>query len=463
MRLIYVVLLFILSSSLYAQEIPIDSIYILGNKHTKDRVILRELTFSVSETISIDDDLDAIAEYNENRILSLGLFNKVSIDFKESSSKNSLIAVIVVNENWYIYPSPIFELADRNFNLWWYDLNRDLSRVNYGIRGEHINLTGNRDKLSLTVQGGYTRKLELKYNFPFIDSEGKWSASFNAFYSDVKEIAYQTIGNKTQFGRFNDEVMLTRRRFSMQVGYRKDLFVFHDFRFEFHNNSINEFAAESLNPNYFLFGDTRNRFLYFNYALIYDKREFIIYPESGFYFLFNFRKEGLYVFNDYNNMSVWAEFEQFFNYNSKLLWNYKVKAKTNLIRNQLAFANNSALGWGRDVIRGYELYAVDGSDYVYLKTGLHYKFFERSFDISKAIPLAQFNKIDLKFYLAAGFDMGYVNERHYAETNDFSNRLIYGYGPSFNIMIYNTYLFIFDYSFNHLGEGGLYISNRISF
>ena len=39
--------------------------------------------------------------------------------------------MVDVKERWYIFPLPIFELADRNFNEWW--KTRDFSRTNYGL------------------------------------------------------------------------------------------------------------------------------------------------------------------------------------------------------------------------------------------------------------------------------------------------------------------------------------------
>jgi len=69
-------------------------------------------------------------------------------------------------ENWYLYPSPIFELGDRSFNAWWKEQNRDLTRINYGVRGRHYNLTGNKDPFLLVAQFGYTRKYVAEYSFP---------------------------------------------------------------------------------------------------------------------------------------------------------------------------------------------------------------------------------------------------------------------------------------------------------
>ncbi len=458
------ILFFTVLFKISAQEILIDSIIITGNKRTKERVILRELTFKAKDSLNIKEGFESIVSYNEKRLLSIGLFNHVKISFTEDPNHGNEYNVhIVVNENWYLFPSPIFELADRNFNLWWYELNRDITRVNYGLRGEHVNLTGNRDKLTLTAQLGYTRKLELKYHFPFLDAKGNWTASFNAYYSDVKEMAYKTVGNKTQFGSYNDEVMQTRIRIGGDIGYRQNLYLSHIFRLEFHKNTINDYAATILNPDYFLNSDTKIEFFFFNYTLFYDNREFRIFPEAGDYFHLNFKKEGLYIFNDYDNMSLALEYEKYFNYKSKLIWNFRGKVKANLIRNKLAFANNSAFGWGEDLLRGYDLYAIDGSDFAYLKLGINYKFFERKYDLSNVLHVSQFNKIDLKLYFGIGFDSGYVNERDYIETNNFSNRIIYGYGPSFGLMLYNTYLFSIDYSWNHTGEGGIFVRNKISF
>ena len=84
-----------------------------------------------------------------------------------------------VKESWYIYPAPIFELADRSFNVWWKEMNCDFDRVNYGIRIDHLNLTGRKDKFKIKFQQGYTRKYELEYNFPLPQRHlGRWSSHF---------------------------------------------------------------------------------------------------------------------------------------------------------------------------------------------------------------------------------------------------------------------------------------------
>jgi hypothetical protein len=54
--------------------------------------------------------------------------------------KIRLILLVDVNERWYTFPVPIFELSDRNFNEWWQNYNHDFRRVNYGLRLYQVQL-----------------------------------------------------------------------------------------------------------------------------------------------------------------------------------------------------------------------------------------------------------------------------------------------------------------------------------
>lgn len=74
-----------------------------------------------------------------------------------------------MQEAWYIFPVPIFEWIDRNFNVWWVEQHRDLDRINLGIDFTHINLAGRRDRLNFQAKYGYVRQYGLKYAFPYLN------------------------------------------------------------------------------------------------------------------------------------------------------------------------------------------------------------------------------------------------------------------------------------------------------
>jgi len=150
----------------YAQSLEVAEINIKGNKRTKTKIIQREITFEIGDRLP-EDALQAILDRSQQNIQNTGLFVKTTVDTQITDGK--LTVTFTVSETWYLYPTPIFDLADRNFNVWWKEQERALDRVNFGIRLVHFNLTGHRDKLKFKFQDGYTKKYEVDYIFPGIN------------------------------------------------------------------------------------------------------------------------------------------------------------------------------------------------------------------------------------------------------------------------------------------------------
>lgn len=460
-------LLFLLFTTLcFSQQnfFVISEISVNGNKKTKDKIVERELDLIVGDTIYTEGLSQLITE-NEKRVLNTGLFTDVKINIKDwDDEKRQARIEIMLVENWYIYPAPIFELADRNFNVWWNEMNRSLERVNYGLRATHINLTGNRDKLKFILQRGYTDKYELDYNYPYLDKNQTIGIRFNIFYAERTEIGFRTIGNKTEFFRDleNDRILLSRFRLNTRLQYRPSLYQNHNFNIEFHRNKIDEFVAQ-LNPDYFLDGKDRIKFFRLNYEYRYDKRVYFLYPEGGYQFGLNLDKSGLGIFKDFNLFAAFVFGEIYHQPTERLIIANSIKAKTNFTRNKVAFANNTGLGYGNNFIGGYELYVLDGTDYVLTKSSLRFKAIDKLVNLGKTMPLEAFRPLSLRIFLTLNFDSGIVNEPTYIASNTLNNRWIFGYGPGLDIILYNNWLFQLEYGFNQLGEKGLYIHNSISF
>ena len=463
---IWISILLLLSGlSLQAQTAytVIDDVILSGNKRTKDAIILRELDVIAGDTLFYTDTVSWQLE-NEKRILSTGLFTNVSVELGPLEGHDQRDIVITLQENWYIYPNFIFDLADRNFSVWWNEQNRSLDRVNYGARLNHINLTGNRDNLRLTTQFGFTKKFEIDYSLPYLDKKQRLGIASNITYTENREIGFETIGNKTIFHREADERILLRRfRVGSRLSYRHDLYQFHSLKLEYHRNGIDQFVATELNQDYFLHGEEAIRFFTLDYDYSIDKRIFSFYPEGGFLIGGHLKKEGLGIFNEFDNFFIEVRGESYIQPIKNLIWANQIKAKTNINRRRVAFANNTGLGYNGNVVSGYELYVVDGTDFILHKSSLRWKAVDHIFNLNKAMPLSQFKKMNFKLYLKFNFDSGYVNEPTYLDTNFLNNQWIFGYGPGIDIMLFNTHLFSFEYSFNELGESGLFLSNRVSF
>ena len=148
----------------------------------------------------------------------------------------------------------------------------------------------------------------------------------------------------------------------------------------------------------------------------------------------------------------------------KLVIGTRVKGKTNLIRDKVAFANNTALGYDIDLVRGYELYVMDGTDYLLTQLSAKMQIFQKVYSFGGYMPLSQLRRMDVKLFLRFGYDFGYVNEPTYTDTNILNNQWVSGYGPALDLMLYNTFIFSFEYNFNNeFGEHGLYIKTSNAF
>ena len=130
-----------------------DSIILTGNKHTKDNIILRELTFSQNDTIPAFNLVDVIRKSREN-LLNTSLFNFVTVE--DSIISQGIISHIIIKinfvERWYFWPFPIFEISGRNFNSWWEE--KDFSKVNYGVFFIKENCRGRMESLKLLLRFG---------------------------------------------------------------------------------------------------------------------------------------------------------------------------------------------------------------------------------------------------------------------------------------------------------------------
>ncbi len=448
--------LFISFNALLAQ-IPfviIDSLELTGNHRTKDYIIKNELDFATGDTI-LFTELEKHFKENKNRLLSTGLFIDVAFNLKKYDSRTSKGTIsIKTNESWYIYPSVYFELTDRNFNEWFYDHNAKLSRINIALDLKHKNLSGNRDPLKIKIQRGITKKLELQYIRPFLNMNHRIGFTFNTMYKYSKEIAYNTENNKLVFYRDENSNMFRQFRVSTGIVYRPKLFLTHKFEVNFYDNLIDKIVLTEFNPGFFN-NDTKQKYFEVKYTFAYDKREFRVYPKGGYFIGLSMVKSGLGIFKDLNLLDIYISMEKYFPVYRNFISTYKLQAKKRLTGNKAPYFNNKSLGYEDDYLNGYELYVIDGEDYYCVKSAQKLKLFAGKLNLEKRINIDQFQSIPYEFYFSFNFDLGYVNNNSNFVLNNFTNRLLYGYGPGLDMIIYNNY-FQLNYSINHIGEGGIF-------
>lgn len=452
-------------SNLNAQRdsVTISEIILEGNKKTKKQTIFREMDLKIGDVVAVSD-ISTVLETNRLQLLNTGLFILAKINIKDWDEETNQVKVAIeFQENWFFYPAPIFELADRNFNIWWVEQNRSLRRVNYGMRFHHINLTGRRDRLKSVIQFGFTRKFELSYSLPTIANNPNLGIIGEVSFADNKDIGYKTVDNRLLFERFENRVLLRRFRIGGGISYRKGIFQYHTAKINFHYNHIDDFVITDLNDKYFLNGDTRQRLFYFSYNYTFDNRDFKPYPSKGQIFSVTFEKEGFGIFKERNGMYLTTSFAKYFPIAKKISLETIAKTRVALLRGTQPYNNYWALGYEEDFIRGYEFYVIDGLDYFYLKSSLRFQIFNKEINWGKLMLIPQFRVMPFQVYLSLNNDIGITNDTQFTEYNELGNRWLWGGGPGLDFVLYNDKIIQFQYSFNQLGENALFLHYQFNF
>jgi outer membrane protein assembly factor BamA len=452
--LLCIAFIFVNFIAVYSQNIQVKDIIVEGLTRTKLNVVLMELNFKTGDSINLIN-LSSILEQNEKRLLSTRLFSQCDINIKYWDEVNEQVVFIIkVRELLQILPGVIFELADRNFNVWWKEMEASLSRVNYGIRVDHQSLTGNKDRTKLILQTGYTNKFEIEYLYPYLFNT--WGLGLNVFYSTNKEIGYISQNNKVLFKKFDDErVLLKRFRAGLQASTRFNAFSNQYIKLEYHHNKVNDSVSEDLNPNYFPNKDNFIKYAKLQYTYEYNKTIFPNYPEGGYAYKIEGQKDGL-GFGNYNNLSLTGEIEKHIRLKQKLILSGKIKARYSFTKDQLPYSNNTALGYGADVIRGYELYVMDGQSFAWAKASTKYKILSNSVDLGRTMFIKPLRIMPIQIFLKAINEYAYAYEKTYVETNTLNNRMLVGYGAGIDLILYNGFFISVEYNINQLSERGFY-------
>ena len=438
--------------------IHINRIFIVGNRVTKDRIVLRELTVK-SGDIVYSTELPIILDMDKKKLINTRLFNTVEIKLLEFQP-DQVDLLIDLNERWYTFPAPIFELADRNFNEWWQNYNHDFSRVNYGLRLYQFNMRGRNETLRLTAQFGFQRRFEISYRFPYIDKKQKHGLIVDFDFFEAKNLAYKTFDHKLQFLE-SDELLKVTRGGGLTYTFRKSFYASHAVKVEYRSHTIYD-TIVSLNPNYFGEGQTTQQFGILSYQFTSDRRDYIGYPLFGYYLTAGASKYGLSSNDDVQKFEVNATFAKYFSLGN----NFFISNNTVLYWStprDLPYANYGALGYRKQLVRGYEVYVIEGPYYWLNKTTFKKRIFSRTYNLN-LLPIRQFRHIPLSIFLKTYADIGYVgNYPNYEINSRLSDKLLSGVGAGIDIVASYDAVFRFEYTFNGEGEDGLFFHIKKEF
>lgn len=439
--------------------VRIGRIFLVGNRITRDRIILRELSLNPGDLI-YSEDLPSILDLDRKRLINTRLFNSVNIRTLELE-KDQVDLLVDLKERWYTFPSPIFDLADRNFNEWWQTYNHDFKRVNYGLRLYQFNMRGRNETLRFVAQFGFLRRFELSYRIPNLDRNQKHGVAINVNYSEAKNVAFRTTNHKLEFLENEDVTRLTRG-VGVSYQFRNSFYETHNVTLDYKENSIADTLLH-LNPNYLgAEGRTSQRFSGLTYQFTSDHRDYVAYPLRGYFFQGHLSKSGLSEGDDLNKFEAGISFAKYFDLKNDFYLSNNIIGYISTPDN-LPYYNYGALGYRSQFIRGYEIYVIEGPAHVVNKTTFKKKLFSRDYHLG-AMPLEQFRDVPISIYLKTYADFGYVeNYAGYKPGEPLTGKLLTGFGGGIDIIGSYDVVLRFEYSFNAEGQRGFFFHLKKEF
>lgn len=434
----------------------VDSISLGGNKITKDHIILRELTFKAGDTIPAHRLSKTYAQSRRN-LLNTSLFNFVTVT--DSVVQHGEIAHLQVNlifvERWYIWPFPIIEISDRNFNTWWQD--KDFSRLSYGVFITKENNRGRMESLHLLLRFGYEERYELSYDIPYINRSQTIGAGIGAGWIQNHEVAYRTVNNKQEFVRDNDEYLFKNFYTYFILTHRPSLYEYHFLQFRL-NHLIFGDTLLQLNPFYSFGNQSENKYITVNYRFTLDKRDSKAYPLTGSFFVGGLSKSGFGIMKngDIGMMELSGSYRSYWETDIGVYISTDWTGKISTNRNQPYFYRRG-LGFERNFVRGYELYVIDGESFILSKSTIKYPLVTPRVRTIGFVRSEQFRTIHYALYLNWFVDAGYTEAFRNYDTENLSNSLLLGTGIGLDLVTYYDMVFRVEASLNRKGETGIFV------
>lgn len=429
----------------------IGDIVISGNKKTKDYVIQRELPFKPGDTVLLPELVNQF-EIARQQLINSRLFNEAIVALK--SVRGYYVDISIdLKERWYIFPLPYIRPVDRNLSEW-AKQGYGTDRLNYGFKFTHYNFSGKNDKVRLWLITGYSKQVQFQYEQPYADKSLKHGYKISFGFAENKEVNYATIGNEQ---RFTDTLAGAKSWMgSVEYNYRPALRTFHSIKLGFTHARFDKNIL-GLNPKYYNNGVNNVDIPEISYTLKHFNLDYIPFPLTGWSGEASILRKG--IFNYSNMWQLSAKYQRAVELGKKFYFNWQ---GSGLIRYPFdqPFYNTQLFGYGDMYLRGLENYVVDGVGGLMSRQTFRRELLK--FNLPTFVGSRSHDKIPFRIYAKAFADAGYAYNKRFPE-NSLTNRMLYTAGAGIDIVTFYDFVFRFDYSFNQLGQNGLFLHFKNEF
>lgn len=451
MKGFWVFTLFLLHGLIVRGQVVHD-IQIQGNKTTKEKIILRELTTHIGDTVFSSDTLDH-KKKSENNLFNTSLFNFTNVHFKDSLGGWKI--VVILQERWYIWPEVLVKFQERNFSEWW--KNKNLSRVDIGLHINKLNFRGLNQTLQLNTYYGFTESFGFQYKVPYLTNKLKDGLKVAAKYATQNEVFVGIEENEMVYIK-NDSLPI-RSSFNLQLEYfRRSGF----YQTQLFNARFIQLKGQDklsgISNHYFGNKESFLRYLNLSYRYKYDKRFSQNYPLTGFFFdtqidqfgLGSLDKSGIFV------TRLLSSYRKYFKLGKKHYWASGIHLNHYFTQN-IPFHLRSGLGF-HNYIRGFEPYIIQGTTSTLLKNNYKFQLISpKAYTLPLIKRIKKFSKVHFALYSNWYIDMGYVINNN-PLNNNLTNKFLAGAGTGLDWVTYYDIVIRTEYSFNQFGASNFNIS-----
>jgi outer membrane protein assembly factor BamA len=322
----------------------VDSINLSGNETTEDFIILRELNFSIGDTLTQQNSI-----YNRERVYSLGIFNHVY--FIPTIIDAKRILTIQIEEGWYIYPIPVLQATEN-----------DLNKLSYGMYLKLKNFRGRNEDITAYFLLGYDPTFGLNYYNPNIIGKENIFINSGISYSDVTNKS--PTAEKINGSNFTQNVVGARFTVGKRFGLFNRLYIKSGYTYietPFYIPGIN--ASNNRIDNLVELG----------IGFEHDTRDLVQFPKNGIYSSFNYTAKGL-GFDDISYGVAGIDFRKYQKVYDGLVGKWRFASRFTFGDN-VPYYDNSIIGTG-EKIRGHYFEKFEGDDYYLTSVEFYYPIIE---------------------------------------------------------------------------------------
>lgn len=435
------------------EYVVIQQVEFEGNQSTRKHILERELLFAPGDTLKRSDFADILEQSREN-LLNTSLFNFVNITLLMHEFMPIASVRFTFVERWYVWPFPIFEVAERNLNDW---LGRpSFNRVNYGAYIVKENFRGRMERISLLARAGYRQNYSISYSIPYIDKAQKFGIGFSAGMNLRNEIEYLTHNNNQLFYSEEEGFALRQLYVNTRFSYRQGIYRTHSFTAEFNQFDFAD-SLLVLNPQFSPSHETTAPFFSIGYEFRNDRRDVRAYPLRGRYFDLRLKRQGLGLLKNEKMDITSAEtsFRRFWQLSERWYFASGINAKASF-GDFKPYYLQQGLGFRGDLVRGYENFVIDGQHFGVLKSNFKFALLPSRVGRIGFIPSEKFSLIHYALYVNFFTDLGYVHDSYFYKGNPYSNNFLAGSGIGLDLVTYYDKVFRTEFAVTRHGDVGVH-------